>query len=666
MSYWWENQPWRMIQTNLREIDMADIDAGRYAADLRSFQATAALINAAGIIASYPTRLPYHFQSPYLTGDSLQDIIAACHKVGIRVLARCDLSKIRRPIYEQHPDWAYRTPEGGIVDYNGDIHACINGDYQQVYALKIVEELLTTHDFDGIFFNMGGYQTTDYSHVYYGVCHCARCRDGFRARFGLDLPAKEDRADPVYRKYMVFKRETSAGAMHAMWAHIHALRPEICCNHETELLTGYLRQESNTEPDRLLPHWQYSGSSNTKSAVSAYPELISSNTTVDFIGIWYRHVAVSPFEQELRLAQNLANGGALDYYLIGRLDNHHDKSGYAGIRRIFHYHAAHGTEYLGNTSQADVALLEDSGGGAAETRGWFRVLAENHFLFDLPQTATFARQDWSRYKVIILPNLRYVSAELAARLDDWVAAGGTLVASGEVSFYDADYEARALPALKALGIAAVEDQRELDRSAYFLMDAKPEFTRFAETDLLYIRSPYWYCRFAGGVQARFKLIPPHNFGPPERCYWDTVTDRPAFTVNAYGRGKAIYLPWLPGQLFYRQGHTNTGDFLADLLEHVAGAMPVGGNLSPMVEVTLFRQPGGSLLAHLVNGSGHFGTTYYPPVEMRGVTAVLPCAEQPAAVRSLVSGQPVPFGWADGRLTLEIESLGLFEAIKICC
>ena len=54
---WWEGRPWRLIQTNLREIDMRDIDAARYVEELRAFDATVAMINTSGIIASYPTRL---------------------------------------------------------------------------------------------------------------------------------------------------------------------------------------------------------------------------------------------------------------------------------------------------------------------------------------------------------------------------------------------------------------------------------------------------------------------------------------------------------------------------------------------------------------------------------------------------------------------------------
>lgn len=282
MSYWWEGKPWRMIQTNLREIDMADIDAERFVADLKAFKATAVLLNAAGIIASYPTRLPFHYQSPYLTGDSLADIIAACHREGIRVLARTDFSKVRRPIYEMHPDWAYRTAAGHIVDYNGDVHVCVMGDYQQVYALEIIRELLTTHDVDGIFFNMGGFQTRDYSGNYYGPCHCQACRDGFLAMFGLPLPKAEDMRDPTYRRYRVFQRRALAAHRRKVTDLIHALRPEICIDRDYDRMRGFIRQESNTAVDRPLPHWQYSGSGNTKWAVASYPDMVSSNTTVDF------------------------------------------------------------------------------------------------------------------------------------------------------------------------------------------------------------------------------------------------------------------------------------------------------------------------------------------------------------------------------------------------
>ena len=272
MSEWWKGWPWRFIQTNLREIDMVDIDAERYVADMKEFKATIAMINTSGIIASYPTKLPYHYQSPFLKGSSLKEITAACHKAGIKVMARTDFSKIRRPIYEMHPEWAYISPAGTIVDYQGDVHACLNGGYQQEYALKIIEETITTLDMDGIFFNMGGYQTRDYSFVYHGICQCENCKRLFRERFDLPLPKVEDIKDPAYRKYLVFKRETSWAHKAKVDAFIRKIRPDMLIDRSYDLSDGMIRQESNTALDRALPHWQYSGTDNTKWAVGSHPE----------------------------------------------------------------------------------------------------------------------------------------------------------------------------------------------------------------------------------------------------------------------------------------------------------------------------------------------------------------------------------------------------------
>ena len=665
MSHWWEGKPWRQIQTNLRQIDMLDIDADRFVNELLAFKATSVMVNAAGIIASYETKLPFHFQSPYLQGSSLSEIISACHAAGIRLVARTDFSKVREPIYQQHPEWAYRTRDGRIVNYNGDVHVCINGDYQQIYALEIIAELVSTHDVDGIFFNMGGYQVRDYSGNYHGICHCPSCQTRFGEMFGLSLPAGERMEDPVYRKYMAFKDRTLTAHQAKVYRFIQGIRPGLCVANHMQFKTGIIRQESNTAVDRPLPYWQYSGSGNTKWAVSSYPSMVSSNTTVDFIDFAYRHVAVSPYEQELRLAQGLANGGALDYYLIGRLDNHEDKSGYEGIKGMFHYHAAHEDDYLNLESRANVALLNIRQHDQVEFRGWYRFLVENHYLFDTPLTVAALDLPWDKYEAIIVPDLEPIGLALAERLDAFVAAGGTLIAVGRAGFRTEEYESRDAPPLKSLGIRSIRLVREEMRSAYFQIDSREGLARFPEIGLIYMDGPYVYADYDADVQGRLRLIPPHNYGPPERCYYETVTDHPAFVVNKHGRGKAIYVPWLPGKLFHRQGHTNTIDFAADLLEHVAGIRPLKGSLSPMVEATLFHKRDGSYdLLHLVNGSGHFGTTYYAPVPMHGVSVEIPYESEPRSVVSLVTGKTSPFTYQQGTLCLTVPKLDLFEAIRI--
>lgn len=665
MSEWWRTFPWREIQTNLREIDMIDIRADQVVADLQRFKATLLMINAAGIIASYPTELPFHFQSPYLSGDSLEQIIAACHEAGIRVVARTDFSKVRLPIYEQHPEWVYRTASGQIADYNGDVATCLNGDYQQHYALQIIAECLTKLPFDGIFFNMGGYQTRDYSGNYFGICHCENCQRRFDELFHLSLPTKEDMDDPIYRKYARFKRITQHAHKEKVYNFIRNGWPHVAIASHREFRQGFLRQESNTAIDRPLPHWQYNASDNTKWVTSSFPEMVSSNTTVDFIDFPYRHVAVSPHQQGLRLAQSLANGGALDYYLIGRLDNHEDRSGYAPVQELFHYHAANEDSYQELTSKATIAVLHGPLGNVNEFRGWFRFLAEHHFCFDIMMEEVGLELPLEKYRAIILPDFQGISDALAARLDAFVEAGGVLIASGRSSFRDEDWEPRNQPALRSLGIRQVHEVRTNTTSCYLKFKEKGDFPHMLESDLLYLDGPYIDADYEAGAEQKMNLIPPHWFGPPERCYYTEISDDPGYVVYPYGKGKTIYLPWLPGALFHRQGYPNTSDFVGDLMEHVAGIAPVRGNLSPMVEVTHFHNHMDAFdLVHLVNTSGHFGVSFFAPVPMHDVEVSVVYPHSPKSVRGLVSGDKLAHQWADGWLTIQLPRLEKFEAIRI--
>ena len=658
---WTKDYPWRFIQTNLREIDMLDIDAEEYVKQLKEFKATITMINVGGIIASYQTELPYHFQSPYLKGDSLQKIIEVCHREGIKVMARNDFSKIRRPIYEEHPDWAYKSPKGLVVDYNGDIHACVNGDYQKKYALKIMEEVLDKLDIDGVFFNMGGYTVQDYSYNYYGICHCDSCKLLFREMYGLDLPEKADMNNPIYRKYRVFQRETLTKYNENMVKLIHKKRPDIAINNY-----DLYRQESNTEYGRPLPHWQYSGSSNTRWVRSTYPDQRSSNTSVDFIGFFYRHVAVSPALQELRLWQNLANTGDLDYYLIGRLDNHQDKSGYKAIKKVFDYHARNEDYYTGLSSRADMLIVRERGwGGDSEDRGWVRFLTEHHYLFDEVLIEGLDKVDLNKYKAIVLADAIYISDTHSKRIDQYVSSGGIVIATGESGLHDEDYEPRRKYAFDCMGINGKITRRDDMRSAMLLLDDRGAFPTFDEweTELIYFGDSFIFCKYDNKAKKLLKLIPPHNFGPPERCYYKQVTNHPGIVINSFGKGKGVHIPWFPGELFHREGHVNTSAFIGDLLKDILGIMPVETNLSPMVEVTMSDGDGFSLV-QLVNTSGHFGTTFYEPIPMDGIWVSVPFYKEPKDCISLKDGRQVEYTFANNKLKLNIDKLNYFDAIKI--
>ena len=665
MSYWWEGYPWRYIQTNLREIDMADIDAKQYVEELKKFDATIAMINTSGILASYPTELEFHTQSPYLTGSSLEEIISECHKAGIKVISRTDFSKIRRNVYESHPDWAYRTADGKIVDYNGNIHACVNGGFQKEYALKILEETLRCLDVDGIYFNMAGYITKDYSGNYYGICHCESCRRLFYERFGMDLPNCENKDDPVYQAYLQFKEDTVREHNEMICRFIHNLRPDILINFDIYTKpTGYIREESNTALDRGLPHWQYSASENTKWCKGSYPQMIPSNTSVDFIDFPLRHTAVSPAQQKLRLYQDLAIGGGLDYYLIGRLDNHEDKSGYAAVQEVFHYHKLHENDYTQLESRAAAALIRQD--NQEEYRGWYRTLTEGHFLFDVIDSSRIVDLDLTKYNTLILPDVRYLSDEQAAKIDSFAESGGTVLCSGKTGFCFRHYEPRSFPVLKCLGIETFLLSQDA-RSANFRIDC-PELLPMAPiSENVAMDGEYIYCEYVHGTQKYCKYVPPQFFGPPEICYPLYRSEYPAFTDFTFGKGRGVYLPWYPGRFLYKQGYQNTWDFLTSVLAYTIFGGRIYGGLSPMVEATLHHEKGTSYdLLQLVNASGHFGVSFFEAPILGETSFRVPFSKEPERITELAGNTDFSYSYDPQAKEIEfrLRRLGAFAAFRM--
>ena len=644
---------------------MRDIDAARYVESLRSFEATVVMINTSGIIASYPTRLEFHTPSAFLQGDGLEAIIDACHAADIRVIARMDFSKVRRPLYERHPEWAYVRADGEIVDEHGDVHVCINGDYQQACAPRIIEETITTLDVDGVYFNMAGYQTRDYAGTYHGICHCASCTERFGDMFGLALPVAEDMDDPVFRKYALFKERT----LRAYDEHIHDLirrvRPDIAIDRSFEDGRGFVRQESSTALDPWRREWPYSGSENTKWVVGSFPRMASSNASVDFIDFPVRHVAVSPHRQQLRLVQGLANGGGLDYYVIGRLDDHADRSGFDAVRAIFHHHAAHEAAYRDLRSRAEVAILTGPRANAEEFRGWFRILTEHHVLFDSIVIDAATEDVLDRYRALVLPDYEPLSDEQAGRIDRFVRRAGRSWRRDAPGSGTASWSSATLPALECLGIERVRAVHADMRGSYFEVGEPEGFGRLELTDLVFLDGPYVEADYDASTRRRMRLVPPSPFGPPERAYYEVVTDDPALVIHPFGEGRAVYLPWLCGTLFHRHGQPNTAAFAADVLEHHAGLSPLGGNLSPMVEVTLLEKTDrSSRLLHLINHSGNFGDTYLAPVPMRDLEVTIPFEGEPHGVRCLVSGRECAWSANEGHLSIQMPELGLFEVIRI--
>ncbi|HEX2513114.1 MAG TPA: family 10 glycosylhydrolase, partial [Chloroflexota bacterium] len=475
---WWR-RPFRIFQTNIREVD-SGLDVAAVVDDIAGLGANVWLLNAGGIVSHYPSRLPHQHPSPWLkdrpSGDLLGDAVEEAHRRGVRVMARCDFSKVHRDVFEAHPDWCYLSPKGERQIYNGLYSACPSGPYYQEKSLEVIDEILDRYAVDAFFFNMFGMALRDYSRTYYGICQCENCRRGFAAfSGGMTLPTVETYDDPAYAVWRRYTRQLLDGIAGRVRALIKARRPDVCLLLNSNPDVTF--HEINNAVDRPLPLWRYHAGDVAKTSRSAYPQRPVAINCVMFWDIPYRFAAEQPGMVQLSLAQVIANGANPYAYVLGHTRNQLDRKNFPAVRRALQFHRQHERWYDGRLPASDVLVVSptqsaeaygDRGAGLTQDayRGVYRALAESHIPFDVLPDAWLgeaaADGRLGRYRALVLPNAAALSDEQVALLDRYVAVGGGLVATFETATRGGDGAPRpgGEVGLESLGVGRVLARRD--------------------------------------------------------------------------------------------------------------------------------------------------------------------------------------------------------------
>jgi hypothetical protein len=537
----------------------------------------------------------FHYASPHLPPgrDLFGDVLQAAHARGIRVIGRFDLSKTQKPVFDAHPEWFFQRTNGEPAIYNGLYSACINGGYYREHSARILTEALERYEVDGLFFNMFGNPSTDYSGNPMGPCQCEACRTRFQARYDRPLPTSSRDAD--YGEFLAASAREVAARLAEL---IHRLRPRAAFLTYIQDHTDGIMSESNTAVGRALPLWPYSASDNINRARNSEPGKMSFNLCMSFVDYPWRFVTVPPAEIQLRLYQSLAHGGALALNMHGTLDQEDRQALLAG-GPIFQWHARHEDLYVGQQNAARVLLLR---GDSISYRGWFRLLSEQHIPFAVSDNLKWLTDSSHCYDLVIAPS------GAPADLDGYLRDGGRLLLAGSRP--------------PTLPVGTVIGPREHTQGSWRIHD-HALLPSLKQTKLLFLDGTY--VELAPLEQPLLTLIPPAMFGPPEKVWVNKQeTSIPGLVFADHGRGRLACIPWDVGGLYHRHSSPAHGGLMADVIDHL---LPRGRQLKssahPLVEITVMRQPARSrTLVHFVNLSGHADTAYFAPIEMRDITVEL--------------------------------------------
>lgn len=623
---WWR-KPFRMFQTNLREID-AGLDVERVLDFLEEFGADTWLLSVGGILSNYPTDLDFQTRNPHLakrsSGDLVGDAVAAATGRGIRVMGRMDFSKVDRRRAEQHPEWCFLSPKGERQVYNGLTSVCPSADYYQDKLFRVLDEVLDRYEIAGFFCNWMSFNEVDYSRRYHGVCQCHSCRRRW-AEFAPGESLPEGRESPGYADWQRFSRGVLDDLTGRIRDHLAERRPEA------PLVLGdradVVFHEANNAVGRRL--WHHRTSEAVSAAKTYRPDVPVLTNSVGFVDMPYRMAGEEPHHFAQYLLQAIARGAVPSTYIMGTPDdNPYECLEVAG--ELTRFHRDHAGVYTDLKPAARTLLVRPSAPEAiAEFQGLYLALLERHVPFDVVSQARLTDTDLGRYDAVVLPDLGPLGAAAEA-LDTYVAGGGGLLATGSSGLDHGEVQLDALPAERALASHVGEEPtRSLHVrgpsvvpvvGAFHIMAPRPE----AETGWLALsRAPY---------------------GPPEKCHGHLELTHPGRLSAQYGRGRAAMLPWTVGRAYREVGLSAHRDLFVEEALRV-GAPQVETDLPEQVEIVLGRSAAG-LVIHLLNRSGDADQRFVQPLPIRPGRLRIPGGEAARGAEALCAARtlPVEDGW----------------------
>lgn len=666
---WWNRAPYRLVQTNLREVDAA-MDVNAYVQSMVDASANIVLINVGGIVANYPTTLPYHFKNPFMKGDLVGDLIKGLHSKGIKVIGRFDFSKINETLAAKKPEWLYLSTAGKNVNYNGQVHTCPNGGYQQEYGMQILKEAITRYPLDGIFFNMIGYTTSDYNGNYYGICQCENCKKKFHDSTGHALPVTADTNDPVFREYNAFKKTTADKLFKQIGNHIKTLDPKIMINTYADAGVDMIASESGAE---LTPEyeWNYSATDNVKRVLGSYKDRSPGNLLIYFQAIGYRHVGTSPNMAKVWMLENMLHGAPLGFVVVGTLVNYEDRVFIPTLNNLYGFHKTNEKLFTNLHAINKIALIR---GTKDEYEGLIKLLSEEHLMFDIIDPSVIGTDRMPRkleeYEALILGDVSNMDDGLTAILDNYVKNGGKILSTGFTSTKDALGKPMNSIRMQSLGVEPSFESFQRAKSTYLKISDHDKASlgqkEFKDFSIMMLYSDFLKCKPTGDAQGLMNFLPATRFGPPEKAYYtqENFTQFPGLINNTYGKGKAVFIPWELGAQYQFKGHyMHRALFVSALQNLLKVEKTVVTDASPLIEIThLANRNGAFEWIGMINHSGQIGGSLREPVTIHNTHVRFKPIKPIKSLRQMRAGTMLTFKQTDGWVECTVPELKDFEML----
>jgi len=375
----------------------------------------------------YPTQVPLSEQHPSLNFDLLGAMLEAAHEIGVKTPVYISAG-LDEKLARTHTHWIRRNADGS-TGWVGSLTAgyhelCMRSPYLD-YLIAQTEEVVRNYDLEGLWLDIVGVRD----------CACQYCVAELRAR-GLDP------RDPAAR--LALGRETYLNYTSRINAAIRAIKPNVLIFHNGGHITRGDRELADVNTHLELESLPTGGWGYDHFPLSArYVHGLDKEflgMTGKFHTTWgefggYKHPNALRYEAALAIANGakIAVGDQMHPY--GKLD----PATYKLIGTAYAEVEAKEAWCHDVTSLADVGVLttEAFRGSLPPQKsnrpewmtdaGAIRLLQEGKVLYDVLDRES----DFTRYEVIILPDVIPVDDAMRQKLEAYLQQGGKIFATWE-------------------------------------------------------------------------------------------------------------------------------------------------------------------------------------------------------------------------------------------
>jgi hypothetical protein len=157
------------------------------------------------------------------------------------------------------------------------------------------------------------------------------------------------------------------------------------------------------------------------------------------------------------------------------------------------------------------------------------------------------------------------------------------------------------------------------------------------------------------------------YGPPEKCYYKSVSDIPALLVHKYGEGTAASFPFRIGSMYREWGNPGHSMLAVGTLDNV---LKTGRRLkiesSPLLEATHRRDIKGRFeWVSLYNHSGRLENSFHAPIPIDDIKINLETSRPIKRITSLTNRDPLKStSNSSNEIQIILSRLNVFEVVLV--